>query len=107
MDFKRTEYTFILRIILHIILAPNKALTVEFTDATKNENFEMQLVDHLLSNYSTQARPVIDPQAAVNVTFGIEIIHLIKVVSIYFLNLLHVFVFLCSMYLFDEFRSSD
>ena len=48
----------------------------------ENVNFEMQLVDHLLSNYSIQARPVVDPKASINVTFGIEIIHLIKVVSI-------------------------
>ena len=44
-------------------------------------NEEIKLVDFLLANYSKQARPVINSNKAINTTFGVEIVHLIKVVS--------------------------
>ncbi|XP_066933801.1 neuronal acetylcholine receptor subunit alpha-2-like [Clytia hemisphaerica] len=51
---------------------------LRFSTASK-VNSEMKLVDYILANYSKQARPVINPRHSINVTFGIEIVHLIKV----------------------------
>lgn len=45
-------------------------------------NSESLLADFILANYSKQARPVMDLNYPVNVTFGIEIMHFIKLVGI-------------------------
>ena len=44
-------------------------------------NTEQRLIKSLLANYSKQARPVLSQSVPTNVTFGIEFIQLIKVVS--------------------------
>lgn len=42
---------------------------------------EKKLIDHLLQDYSRYARPVVNVKKAINVTFGFELIHIVKIVE--------------------------
>merc|ERR1712142_517647 len=52
---------------------------INYTALGLSKNIEQKLIDHLFTNNDVNARPVLDPKTSVNVTFGIELINLIKV----------------------------
>ena len=45
-------------------------------------NTEQRLITHILQNYSKESRPVLKQSSPTNVTFGIELVQLINVVSL-------------------------
>lgn len=42
---------------------------------------EARLIQDLLKNYTKEARPVMNPNVTTNVSFGVELVQLVNVVS--------------------------